>query len=454
MMKKVLLFVFIVCCSVGAFAQGYSSIKGKVTDKWLKRVYLYKTVDGNPVQCASTDVAEDGSYGFLVPVEEPAFYAIGEDNRMHFPVWLKGGDEVNIDLKEFQATLNGENTKENVALYKWRDYSHKVWLDAIFFDKTFVDYTKFFPEFEKFLNGLSKARKEFKSGNKEFDRLLQMWVDYDTDYYAIIFLQTPRSKHPNKSQYPAYYSTIVNGEKFDSDDILRFPDGVRMLVNYGQYAYYTGGNVDQTKISYEDYCLEQFKTDMLKGVYLTDRVFPSYRTYEDYMAGMEKYQQYFKTPNLMQKAEAVGTKLYKTRAGGIAADFTYPDMEGKMVSLSDFRGKVVLIDVWATWCGPCRGEIPALKKLEKEMEGTDVVFMSVSVDEEKNHQKWLDTIEKEQLGGVQLFANGWGKITKDYKISGIPRFIVIDRQGKVASVDAPRPSNPALKALLEKELGK
>ena len=438
---------------MGAFAQGFSSIKGKVTDKWLKRVYLYKTVDGEPVQCASTDVAEDGSFGFLVPVDSPAFYAIGEDNRMHFPVWLNGGDEVNIALEEFHATLNGKNTKENVALYKWREYSYRVWLDAIFFDKTFVDYTKFFPEFEEMVAGLPQLKKELKSGNKEFDRLLQMWVDYDTDYYAVIFLQTPRSKHPSREQLPAYYNTIVDGEKFGSDDILRFPDGARMAVNYAQYAYSQSGKTP-AQVSYEAYCLPLFKTDLLKGVYLTDRVFPSYRTYEDYMAGMEKYEPYFKTPNLMQKAEAVGTKLYKTRAGGIAADFTYPDAEGKMVSLSDFRGKVVLIDVWATWCGPCRGEIPALKKLEKEMEGTDVVFMSVSVDEEKNHQKWLDTIKEEQLGGVQLFANGWSKITKDYKINGIPRFIVIDRQGKVASVDAPRPSNPALKALLERELKK
>ena len=453
-MKKVLLFVFIVCLGIGAFAQEYSSIKGKVTNKWLKRVILYKTVEGNPVQCATCDVEEDGSFGFLVRPEAPGFYSIGEDARLNFPVWLNGGEEVNIDLEENRAVLNGENTKENVALYKWRDYSYNVWLDAIFFDKTFKAYDTFFPEFEEMVTGLPKLKKSLKSGNKEFDRLLQMWVDYDTDYYAIIFLQTPRAKHPTKEQYPTYYETIFDEEKFGNNDILRFPDGARMMVNYGQYAYFRGEGVDQSKISYEDYCLGLFKTDMLKGVYLTERIFPQYRTYEDYMAGMEKYKPYFVTPNLMQKAEAAGTKLYKTRAGGIAADFTYPDTEGKMVSLSDFRGKVVLIDVWATWCGPCRAEIPALKKLEKEMEGTDVVFLSVSVDEEKNHKKWLETIEKEELGGVQLFANGWSKITKDYKINGIPRFIVVDRQGKVASTDAPRPSNPALKALLEKELKK
>ena len=95
-----------------------------------------------------------------------------------------------------------------------------------------------------------------------------------------------------------------------------------------------------------------------------------------------------------------------------------------------------------------------MKKLEEEMKGTDVVFLGVSVDEARNKQKWMDFIEKEGLGGIQLFADGWSKITKDYRINGIPRFIVIDRKGNVVSFDAPRPSNPMLKKMLETELEK
>ena len=110
--------------------------------------------------------------------------------------------------------------------------------------------------------------------------------------------------------------------------------------------------------------------------------------------------------------------------------------------------------MWATWCGPCRGEIPHLKKLEQEMHGTDVVFLGVSVDETKDKQKWLDFIKKEELGGVQVHASGWSKIAQDYKIKGIPRFMVFDKQGRVVSVDAPRPSSPELKEILEKELKK
>ena len=119
---------------------------------------------------------------------------------------------------------------------------------------------------------------------------------------------------------------------------------------------------------------------------------------------------------------------------------------------AQLRGDLpLLVDVWADWCGPCRQQIPYLKKLEEEMHGTDVVFGGVSVDEPKDKQKWLDFIKTEGLKGVQLLAGGWSKITKDYKITGIPRFMVFDKKGNIVSVDVPRPSSPELKKMLENE---
>ena len=103
---------------------------------------------------------------------------------------------------------------------------------------------------------------------------------------------------------------------------------------------------------------------------------------------------------------------------------------------------------------PAGRKSPHLKNLKKEMHGTDVVFLGVSVDEAKDKQKWLDFIETEGLKGIQLLANGWSKITKDYKINGIPRFMVFDKKGNIVSADAPRPSNPELKKMLEAELNR
>lgn len=453
-MKKVLLLITAVCCVVAVCAQDFTAIKGKVKDQWLSQVKLFKTVDGTPVVCAVSRVEADGSFGFLVKPEKPGFYVIGEDERMNFPVYVKGGEEINIELQENKANLIGKNTRENVQLYKWVEYAYHVWLKSVFFDRVFSTYEDFFPDFEKFVAGLSELKAGLKSGNKEFDALLREWIDYATDYYAVVFLQTPRSKHPKVSDRPEYYKQIINSKKFADERVLDFPNGITMLRLYSIFAVNEKDVNPADKALYEQTCLEAIPSDRLRGEFVVSRFFSEYRTYEEYLDGMKRFEKYWLSPSLKARAEAVGTKLYKTRAGGVAADFTYPDVNGKQVSLSDFKGKVVLIDVWATWCAPCRGEIPHLKKLEEEMKGMDVVFLGVSVDEARNKQKWLDFIEQEKLGGIQVFASGWSKITKDYKINGIPRFIVIDRKGNVVSFDAPRPSNPALKKMLEGALGK
>ena len=439
------LFILILCLSLPGHAQEYSAIKGFVKGAKLKEVTLYKTVDGSIQACATSRIGADGSFGFQQK-PETGFYSIGGE-RLNFPVYLKGGEQVNIDLLETRAQLNGKNSKENKTLYSWVDYAANIRLKAVFFELTRSNYE------ETYVKGLEQLKSKLRSGNKAFDVILSDYVDYATDYYAIIFLHTPREKHPEKSMRPEYYSHIVSARKYTDDKVLQFPEGIKMLISYTSFAYNEDGKKYDVE-SYTDDCLSYLGNDRLKGEYVVNNSFRSFKSYDQYLNAMEKFGKYLVTPSLKMRAEAVGTKLYDTKAGGQAADFTYPDVDGKMVSLSDFKGKVVLVDVWATWCGPCRQQIPYLKKLEEEMHGTDVVFGGVSVDESKDKQKWLDFIKTEGLKGVQLLAGGWSKITKDYKITGIPRFMVFDKKGNIVSVDAPRPSSPELKKMLENELKK
>ena len=142
--------------------------------------------------------------------------------------------------------------------------------------------------------------------------------------------------------------------------------------------------------------------------------------------------------------------INKPKNGESYIDFTYENTKGEAVSLSSFRGSLVYVDVWATWCGPCKAEIPYLKTLEQDYNEQNIVFLSVSVD--TNKDKWIKMVEEEALGGVQLWADGWSQITKDYAIFGIPRFMLFSEDGKVISIDAPRPSNQETRELFDKYL--
>jgi len=138
------------------------------------------------------------------------------------------------------------------------------------------------------------------------------------------------------------------------------------------------------------------------------------------------------------------------KEGKPAIDFNYPDTDGNEFSLASFKGNLVYVDVWATWCGPCKAEIPSLQKLEADYHDKNITFISVSVDTDK--EAWEKMVADKELGGVQLWANGWSKITKDYAIFGIPRFMLFDAEGNVISTDAPRPSSDDIRELLDANL--
>lgn len=153
--------------------------------------------------------------------------------------------------------------------------------------------------------------------------------------------------------------------------------------------------------------------------------------------------------------QIIAEKLIKQNLNNVnAPTFDYVNYNGGKSKLEDFAGKYVYIDVWATWCGPCRAEIPSLKKTEKKYLGKNIVFVSISVDEDKDFEKWKSFVKNKELGGIQLFADkNWNSdFIKFFGVNSIPRFILIDPTGNVINADAERPSDPKLIEVLDKLL--
>ena len=161
----------------------------------------------------------------------------------------------------------------------------------------------------------------------------------------------------------------------------------------------------------------------------------------------ENYYGVVKYYKMNYEANLAKSKLVNT----MSPSFNYDNYAGGKTKLEDLRGKYVYIDVWATWCGPCRAEIPFLKKIEEKYYGKNISFVSISVDVQKDLDKWKALIKDKELGGVQLFAdNNWNsQFIKDYSINSIPRFILIDPTGKIVSADALRPSSAELQVQLD-----
>ena len=110
-----------------------------------------------------------------------------------------------------------------------------------------------------------------------------------------------------------------------------------------------------------------------------------------------------------------------------APNFELVDADGKMVKLSDYRGKVVFLDFWATWCRPCLRQVPAHQKLQDQFKKDNVVFLYVSTD--KNADNWRNYVKKETFPGKHLLGNT--KMVDKYKVETLPYSLLIDTEGKI-----------------------
>lgn len=141
--------------------------------------------------------------------------------------------------------------------------------------------------------------------------------------------------------------------------------------------------------------------------------------------------------------------LYKSSlVNKIGNNFTFKDINNKSVSLKEFKGKYVYIDVWATWCKPCKVEHKFLEELEKAFTNNkELQIISISTD--RDYQKWKNHVLEKSIKGIQIHSGHDSEFVKFYDIGSLPRFIFLDKNGKIINPDEIRPSNKNLKYKIE-----
>lgn len=138
--------------------------------------------------------------------------------------------------------------------------------------------------------------------------------------------------------------------------------------------------------------------------------------------------------------------------GRPAPDFTLTDINGQQVSLSDFKGKVVYLKFWASWCGPCMRQVPPAKELKNRLaDQNDLVFLYVSIDTDNN--AWRTTVEHHGITGTHLVTPGRERGAPAlYQVKWIPTFYIIGRDGNIFDNRPPQPSDPNVDEVLLKAL--
>ena len=131
-------------------------------------------------------------------------------------------------------------------------------------------------------------------------------------------------------------------------------------------------------------------------------------------------------PEYTEALQAELNKLLTLQPGQPAPDFTLHDPDGQSVSLNQFKGKVVLLDFWASWCGPCIADLGTLRKIKEQVAAQPVVFLNISLD--ANEAAWKQAIAKHEIKGVHVRSE---QVAQAYNVSGIPRYYLVDPQGLI-----------------------
>ena len=241
----------------------------------------------------------------------------------------------------------------------------------------------------------------------------------------------------------AFYDKLQSLVTID-ENLLKLPEYKEFLLNAVASMSYKGvtekvENTTEQFVNYIDANIKDAKVaEYLVNLFVYGNV--SSRGLDGTDALIAMFNKHVKEAAMVEKFNALCGKWEKLKAGVPSPTFSCLDINGKTVSLADLKGKFVYIDVWATRCGPCRGELPHLKTLEEKYADKDIYFVSLSCD--KNKKAWEDMVKKDEMKGIQLHLGVESPFMNAYLINGIPRFILLDRNGDIISANMPRPSDP------------
>ena len=421
-------------------------------------ISLQKVTDGELIAVTSFNTSKTNKiFQLEIPVKEEGFYYVSS-GRFRCRVYLKPADELELNINAFTGEydlING--SEENRLMEKWQKLSLPI-TDYGYFRSVFqndsLQLENYFSSYKKLQPSITDFKSANKTSNGQFNRLFNLSIDVDDEFapiYLLSCLSTKRnSKYPSSykgiTEPPVFYKQFIQQEKFEDAGILKLGEGMGYVNLYQKLNFAFMSEAEKAKLLREDkmkIMMDAIANDTVKAFFLKDQLETSeVSNLSEFKSMYGPFEKYANPPAVKKKYQQVYASFIGDTVfiGKSAYNFSLPDSTGRMVSLKDFKGKVIFIDVWATWCGPCREQIPFLKEIESEYsDNKDIIFVGISLDRQQDRQKWINMIKKEKLQGVQLLDDMGKSFGKKYQISAIPRFLLVSKEGKWIEIRCPLP---------------
>ena len=399
-------------------------------------VEFFDIVDGEYVEMP-VKVNPDGTFCDTLQFPENKYNAALFADKFMFRVCMEQGKTytAEFDLTEEGTETNfrfiGEGEKEN------RFLSHLTAADP--FDH--FDSVKDFKECRQMLDGLyAPLLSELKTiGNKPFEKFYGDQIKKNMNTYLCFSPFFAAATNGSYQDDPEFNAFIAKNYKLNDDEFEEFMSNVFTNIAY------MVPEIDATAALEAAASCATKPAQKEAAMNMMLQALASAGNFNGIAEAYEFFQDNVTNDDYLDTADEICRNILTLVPGTQAPDIEFKDLDGKVFHLADLAGKPLYIDLWASWCGPCCEEIPYLQKFVDSLgSNPEITCISISIDDEESD--WTSKLDEVGSTWPQYIATAQGQasIAGKYFISAIPRFLLIDAEGRIASVNAPRPSEPEL----------
>lgn len=437
-------------------------LKGKLVGIQGEDVAVAYSPDGYLLnqQVIEMKVADDGTFTYDTSLEKSADVEIYVGEAGIFGAHLGKGKTLEMTItkkgNEMEATFKGPNAE----ISRFVNLSSKAF-DSMKYSSMDPSASRPNAEYRALLEeNYAKVKAALKKIKNKEQR--QYYTRLSEGNYkwtkARLIMDDCENKKVNSKTDPEMLALIKD---IDVNDDINYQTNMSLTALNQSAKNEFGGNNEALCYELMDIVNKRVTNPKLRNV-MVRIIGQDYYIYGDGTGNYEEFTKRFKefagqdapiVDGMYKQFLEVKKSKEKTAAGTTAPDITLDTPDGKQVQLKDIcKGKFTYIDVWATWCGPCKREIPHMAKLVEHFKGNDkVLLISISVDE--NVEAWKKMIADDKPDWAQYNIHGAvnAQFSKDWGITGIPRFIMIDKDGNIFAADASRPSNEETAKTIEEQ---